>query len=606
LYQDKGAQIVFVIYGFDLDSRSRAKFLATEMDQYPDARFLFLTKNEGSLLLENEFAQQLAAKPYSICDIPFVAIASFVEKNFGLTASEAEVIAFRLHNTFEKFKLLAHPTYFAGIPKETLSALLQANRRSELIQFAVDGFLAFVVAGDQSDISLSLTTRKRFLSQLAIELRVFKRSFSESAVLELAKFFAAEYDFEIDALRFVSTFVDKGILRFENGLVEFTLPFIEHYLLAFALARDEALAKRHFAFDEDDFDFETFDLYCEIGAADSVVKAVQTRLADDIRLLGSENPKPGAMLTDELRPVLVQRYDRIADMRTGFERAIKRLQEKSRDGEEKQRLLDVASKTTKGVSKKAQAEDKSQRKDLHHPNLGKARRDWQIGSVMLGLSAEQLMAATKQELASALISLGSQLVDFQARSRAKVNFIELRSDIMRSAEVDRFLSLFKEEPEKEEMRKLIDSMLDLFEFALLGQPFISTLNYLCEQSRHRVLATSVEKASVDGAQQEMMRSAWLADLDGRKGRATLMNCISTLPPAPFFRIVLASHFLNRVYWTQWKKEDREALLDAAQATVKALGIRVEKGKLMRLIGREDGEKVDQEREVADNGSDITN
>ena len=55
----------------------------------------------------------------------------------------AEVVAgfARLRETFVNFKLPVHPSYFAGIPGATLAALLSANKRAELIELAVAGYL---------------------------------------------------------------------------------------------------------------------------------------------------------------------------------------------------------------------------------------------------------------------------------------------------------------------------------------------------------------------------------------------------------------------------------------------------------------------------------
>jgi hypothetical protein len=167
-----------------------------------------------------------------ICrNISFVEIAHFIQKNFSMSGTEAEVIALRLRNTFDEFSLSAHPTYFAGIPRETLSALLQANRRAELIQLAVDGFLTFIVADDSSDVNLSRTTRSRFLRKLAVSLNLEKRSYAQSELIEFTKAFSGYHDFDIDPLEFIQGFINKGILHFENDSVRFSLPFIASYLL---------------------------------------------------------------------------------------------------------------------------------------------------------------------------------------------------------------------------------------------------------------------------------------------------------------------------------------------------------------------------------------
>ena len=220
------------------------------------------------------------------------------------------MIALRLGETFRNFDLSAHPSYFAGIPREILSALLQANRRAELIQLAVDGFLTFVVAGDIADITLSRTTRARFLRRLAVEINVEKRIFTQEEIVSFTRKFSEEFDFGIDPLTFVHSFVDAGILHFDHGTVEFALPFIESYVLAVELASRPALANRYFAL-APDFDLTTFDLYAEIGASDDIVCGVIEGLEATIKEYGFKEGETHILLTDKVRPNLMNQPNQV-------------------------------------------------------------------------------------------------------------------------------------------------------------------------------------------------------------------------------------------------------------------------------------------------------
>jgi nucleoside phosphorylase len=164
-----GVRIVFLVDEIPLASKTRTAFLEGEVRKNPDAKFVFITRNETHIVAESDFTRAVAADVFQLSGVSFLEIAHFVQKNFGMTGSEAEVIALRLRDTFRSFDLSAHPTYFAGISREIVSALLQANRRAELIQLAVDGFLTFVVAGDTANVTLSRTTRARFLRRLVVE-----------------------------------------------------------------------------------------------------------------------------------------------------------------------------------------------------------------------------------------------------------------------------------------------------------------------------------------------------------------------------------------------------------------------------------------------------
>jgi hypothetical protein len=118
------------------------------------------------------------------------------------------------------------------------------------------------------------------------------------------------------------------------------------------------------------------------------------------------------------------------------------------------------------------------------------------------------------------------------------------------------------------------SLLDLMELAMLAQPFVSTMGFLTEQARHQILGSSIEKVGTSALQEEIVKNTWLADLDVRRGKGPLRASVKKLPSAPFFRIVLASHLRSRVYWVQWREEDRLALLEAAEDALYPLGLAI--------------------------------
>jgi nucleoside phosphorylase len=189
------AQLVFVVDDFNFGSKTRTSFLQKEIESFPDAKFLIITRGRSNLFAESDFSGKTSAVIAEVCDISFTEIALFLQKNFEMEGPAAEVIATRLRDTFEKFDLPVHPTYFAGIPGTTLSALLQANRRAELIELAVAGYLSYVVSQDSEPVALSRTTREKFLTALAYEISLEKKSFSEADLAEYATAFAKKFDF---------------------------------------------------------------------------------------------------------------------------------------------------------------------------------------------------------------------------------------------------------------------------------------------------------------------------------------------------------------------------------------------------------------------------
>ena len=246
LGDQKNRQVVIIFDGLPLSSRSRTKFILDQVQQHKSAKFIFIDRTEANFFMQSEFASAVSASAYRLCEVSFSQMAYFVQRNFEMNGSESEVVAKRLRDTFRKFNLNAHPAYFAGIPKETLSALMQANRRTELMQLGVDGFLTFLVAGDQAKITLSRTTRSRFLRQLVLELNVNKKNFNEAALVEYTAEFASHYDFDIKPITFIEEFTKSGILFFDGDRVRVAIPFIESFLLAQELASKPDIAVQYF------------------------------------------------------------------------------------------------------------------------------------------------------------------------------------------------------------------------------------------------------------------------------------------------------------------------------------------------------------------------
>jgi hypothetical protein len=146
----------------------------------------------------------------------------------------------------------------------------------------------------------------------------------------------------------------------------------------------------------------------------------------------------------------------------------------------------------------------------------------------------------------------------------------------------------------DDRKKLVITLVELLELGFLQQPLRRVIEVLCEHARHRVLATSVLRATASIGMEEVIRAAWLADIDSGRGAPVLKKVIKDLPAAPFVRITLATHFLLRVYWSHWKKEDRVVLLNAAEDLLKPLQLGFNKSKLIRLIDKKKSEAAPEE------------
>jgi hypothetical protein len=586
-----GTQLVFIVDGVPLSSKSRTDFLAKQIKKRPGCRFIMLTRDETHIIAESEFAAAAKAEIYQLSSISFLEITHFVEKNFGMTASESEVIALRLRDTFRNFELAVHPTYFAGLSKEVLSALLQANRRAELIQLAVDGFLTLVVAGDKANVRLTRTTRARFLRMLAREIRVEKKNVTRDGLVSFARDYAKAYDYDVEPTAFVASFVDSGILHFIEDRVLFSLPFMESYLLAVDLAESPTQAVRYFDIEADDFDMGTFDLYCEINPSAEIVGKVIAGVAKGRKMVALPAGEQHILLTNAVRPAMLAQQQRLQAIERSFNKLSDDVKSGRGDVKRKQKLLDVADRMKEAASDKSGLRDEEDRGEHaeEFATFTNAVRYWAIGTTMLGAAAEHLKAEVKQELGSALVAMAANLSHLWTRAYARVNFDEIRKEFTSDEAIKSIQNGSTDGADIEETRRQLASMVDLLEFSLLAAPLRRLLSHLCEAARLRVLAVSVERATVEGEVERLVHAAWLADIEGRRGSERLIGVIKELPPSPFLRIVIATHLMTRVYWNQWNLEDRLRLLDAAEMAVKPF-LTIKKGEIIRYIeGQSDKE-----------------
>ncbi|TXG82821.1 MAG: hypothetical protein E6R12_10415 [Sphingomonadales bacterium] len=520
----EGVQLVFIIENVPFSSKHRLETIRDELPKYPGAKFVFIARGDAELITSSDFISSAAATPYDLCAISFFEIAHFIQKNFEMTGSEAEVVALRLRDTFNRFDLDAHPTYFAGIPKETLSALLQANRRSELIQLAVDGFLTFLVAGDRSDVALSRSTRARFLRKLVVEMKVEKRSFAQADLIAFTREFADRHDFDIDPLAFIQGFVDQGIMHFESDRVHISLPFIESYLLASELAADPAKADAYFDLNDILFDMVTFDLYAEIGASPQLIQRVSAALADSIQVLQNKNSGEHILLTESIAPANIKRPERADVLRKRLRNAAEAVRDGVDKSSEKQKLLDLTEKIREATGKQRKIRGHVEGDDAPDDELkalSDACRQWAVATVLLGSGAEHLEADTKRNLSAMLVRGAVRIIDDWSRAQQELDFDSLKRELT----TDETLAKLPGPDNLEDKRRFVIALIDILEYAAMADPLRQVVGFLCEQARHRVLAPSVEKAESDGLIDKVVHGTWLADIDTARGRQPLREAI---------------------------------------------------------------------------------
>ena len=586
-------QPVIVFDGLPLHSQSRMKFLIEQIEIHKNAKFLFVDRSSSNLFFEGEFEAALQAKPYEVCAISFSQMSHFVQKNFEMNSSEADVIALRLRNTFEKFDLSAHPSYFAGIPRSTLASLIQANRRAELMELAVVGFMSFVVADDRADIQLSRSTRTRFLQKLVVELWVEKREFNEANLISFVSEFAKEFDFEIKPIAFIKGFLDSGILHFEAERARVSLPFIEHYLLASALSDDVELANRYFDVNSSGFDYATFDLYAEIGPSEELVDKLLQHLAEAIDACSSQATSSDPVLwSSEIESLLKVSKVKINNLQKQIDDAIKSINNGAINTEEKQQILDASDAVNKSVAQKKSLESKSARKTKPKPmnDIGHLAKTWTIGTYLLGSGAEHLDANRKRRLAALSTNGAETIIDDWTSHNLSMDFSELKSELTSDENIAKFMEQSPSDRSAEEVKKLFLDIFNTVQHMALAMPFHRILDFLCEHARGAVLATSVKQFDVNSDFQSIIRAIWLTDISVSKGKPEMGEAMKLIPNAPFFRLCFATHFLTRVYWSHALQSDRLAMLDYSDAVLKPTNLKIGKDELKRMIEREGKQK----------------
>lgn len=583
-------RVVFVIDEFDFGMKHRAEFLRNEIKARPEALFIIISRSAANSVTNSEFATMTAAYITTLRDIAFAEIAHFLRYNYEIDVPSAEVISLQLVETFHNFKLSAHPSYFAGIPRSILVDLLKANRRAELIQLAVAGYLSFVVSDDRAPVTLSRTTRQM---EVAFETRVRGKTLTEVQLTKMAEEFAKRFDFNIAPARFITTFFDKGILHIDNERVFFTLPFMEYYLVAVKLIEEPAEAVQYFSVEAETFDYETFTLYAEMGAAPELVTRMCEKLDRTISDFSAHRESGTVLLNGEIFPSLLKNREQyLVAMRKRLEQAEEDVRNHRDQTREKQRLLDANDELREEAAARVAEASTSQvnlRGDRYLTLENRASAIWSAAVILLGSGAERLQAPIKRELITKVVNIAEMVINSWTRQHLAIDFEKIKEAVVKQQEDD-------DNKTEETISDLAKLIVDIVEFVFLMQPLMTVITFLCDEAHDKVLAESILKTNIEGKLQTLIRTLWLADIDPSTGRRNLRRSVIELPAHIFLRHAVAGLILTRVYWKQWEREGRLGLLNIANESLKGIGKQYEPELVQEIISRPHSALVEEAEE----------
>lgn len=557
-------------------ARNRMKFLAEELRDL-DAYVLVITKAEDTVSAVEDFVKDNEFNDYELAPVSFSETAFFLEKAFDMTAREAESVAIRLDDTFRKFRLDAHPTYFAGIQEETLAALINANKRAELIQLAVDALLSMMVAADKSVPPLSRTTRERFLRSLVLEMACGSDSVDDQRLIILATRFLNEGLLPTSALEFLTPFFDIGLLYRLGDTIHVTHPYLESYLLAQALRENPDHAERYFSPDKSYFNFYAFDLYCEMGPSVVVVNKTTEfgeRVVSDAL---SQFPDEHCYLDQAVQLTQLSSPKQLTSFTDGLMATAEKMErEDPSDGEvrtEKQRLLDTRRYVRGQVGDRNPVDPDEipaevQREFAILDNLARALS---LSSIAVGSGSESISGDEKVKLATLVLRVGERFSDIWTRNRLRIDFSAMRNDILSDDNIWSVMEEFDiDASQYDNVRSDLQMFIHSLEMNAILEPMGRIYSRIATSAGSRVLAPVLERVEPEGLIQRLIRSTWLMEVNSERGRDSLKNALADYNGSPLMRIVLASHLLWRNFWHHYKTSGAKHFVNSARRALRPI------------------------------------
>jgi nucleoside phosphorylase len=577
-------------------SEPRFNFLIQELSANSNMPVLVVSRAEAPMEQIERLKADLGLVDHSTAPVPFHEIANYLEVAFEMKPAEADSVASRLDDTFSKFRLHTHPAYFVGLQEATIDALIQANQRAELIQLAVDGLLSFVVAFDESKVKLSRTTREEFLSDLAFEIRVRKTSFSRVTLSNYVRAFAERKALEIEAEEFLRGYFAVGLLHETGGIISFSLPYLEAYLLSERLRLDPETAEKYFNPEEPLFDQFTFDLYIERGACPKVISAICEYASATLAECATE---PNVYESRQVQPRALSTPHMLVHFANQLTQATVRMTESSEAAEvrqEKQRLLDtreaVRGRVASSVSVRAPVlEQVPAELNPEYTRLDRLSRSSTLLATIIGSGAERLDGQVKEEIGNLILRVFDRFLHYWTVDRQKIDFKTLREEARSDEAIEQLieeLGLFAED--KNQIKESILIFLDDQELRLLSGPAALLFNRVAQYAGVRSLRPIFSKVRGSSIVERIFRDVWLMDVEHQDGKKALKSSLQKYKGSPLLRLVITSHLLNRVFWHHWQRDSKQSFVEVARYSLAPLGLKPSEGHTQKMLTGPSGKR----------------
>ena len=564
-------QIAFILIDPNPNSKTKSKFLKESFSTYSNASLLLVSDKAHSALFETDLVQQMAPAVCAIQDISFASIAHYVYSNFELPMDESEALASRLVSTFESHNLDVHPTYLVSIQKDTVLSFIEANQRGELIELAVAGILSFLVSDDVSKVVLRRTTRERFLSDLAVQIYCEKRNFTRADMESHVSKFAKEMGFDISPKQFVALFESNGILSFENGYADISVPVIKSYMLAKGLLPDPDTAISYFDLDDPNFDYSTFELYCEFTDDFSIYETVSKSLDHSITYFQNKvREYENKVEATEFHSHLLEKSLDLGHLSKDLKGRAAKIAEATNLIDEKQAQLDIQARIAK--SQPAKEIDLSDREKFANEHRAFSRII--AAASLVGASAEKLTDQRKLDIMRRLIILAELISTDVITIVSSFDVMRARSEVVENIRKSGEIT-FEDNSEEAEFETFVELMISEWEYRRALFPIGSILIAMCESARTNVLLSPLTRVEVTSPIQEFFRTSWAFDMSPLTEGRRVRSLSGTLNRAAFLRTLFSIFNINRSYWVQGSRAKKAAISEAVNAMLKPLSIKTD-------------------------------